>query len=175
MEKIFPSTNSGMEGLGMIQVHYIYCALYYYYVSSISDHQALDLEVGHLFLSRSEGMSSCFVCSRPGFDDTGIPVLLKFPWLVDWTPFAIRAGTFPQSWLRGIVLCRFSAVGCFVHSNQGYFQGKLWLVQPGTMTEVLTVRSLPVFTVPLLASHQHFLLFFLLSKIFLLRFTIPTL
>ena len=31
--------------LGMIQGHYIYCALYlyYYYISSTSDHQALDL------------------------------------------------------------------------------------------------------------------------------------
>ena len=32
------------DGLGMIQAHYIYCALYfyYYYISFISDHQALD-------------------------------------------------------------------------------------------------------------------------------------
>jgi len=31
-------------GFGMIQAHYIYCALYfcYYYISSTSDHQALD-------------------------------------------------------------------------------------------------------------------------------------
>ena len=31
-------------GLGMIQVHYIYCALYFYYydISSTSGHQALD-------------------------------------------------------------------------------------------------------------------------------------
>ena len=30
--------------LGIIQAHYIYCALYfcYYYISSTSDHQALD-------------------------------------------------------------------------------------------------------------------------------------
>ena len=30
--------------VGMIQVHYVYCALYfyYYYISSTSDHQALD-------------------------------------------------------------------------------------------------------------------------------------
>ena len=35
----------GRDGLGMIQVHYIYCVLYffYYYISSTSDHQALDL------------------------------------------------------------------------------------------------------------------------------------
>ena len=32
-------------GFGMIQVHYIYCALYFYYypISSTSDHQALAL------------------------------------------------------------------------------------------------------------------------------------
>ena len=32
------------DGLGMIQAHYIYCALYSYYycISSTSDHQALD-------------------------------------------------------------------------------------------------------------------------------------
>ena len=39
---IFPQTGVG-DGLGMIQVHYIYCALYfcYYCISSTSDHQAL--------------------------------------------------------------------------------------------------------------------------------------
>ena len=32
------------DGFGMIQAHYLYCALYfyYYYISSTSDHQALD-------------------------------------------------------------------------------------------------------------------------------------
>ena len=39
-------TDWGRKGdvLGMIQGHYIYCALYfyYYYISSTSDHQALD-------------------------------------------------------------------------------------------------------------------------------------
>ena len=37
----------GGDGLGMIQVYYIYCALYsyYYYISSTSDHQALDPRV----------------------------------------------------------------------------------------------------------------------------------
>ena len=32
------------EGFRMIQVHYIYCVLYfyYYYISSTSDHQVLD-------------------------------------------------------------------------------------------------------------------------------------
>ena len=36
------------DGLGMIQMYYIYRALYfyYYYISSTSDHQALDPEVG---------------------------------------------------------------------------------------------------------------------------------
>ena len=40
----------GLQGLGgegsgfwMIQVHQIYCALYYYYIHSISDHQVLSL------------------------------------------------------------------------------------------------------------------------------------
>ena len=33
-----------VDGLGMIQVHCIYCVLYfyYYYICSTSDHQALD-------------------------------------------------------------------------------------------------------------------------------------
>ena len=29
-------------GFRMIQAHYTYCALYYYYISSISDHQELE-------------------------------------------------------------------------------------------------------------------------------------
>ena len=34
----------GQDGLGMIQGHYTYCMLYFYYcyISFISDHQALD-------------------------------------------------------------------------------------------------------------------------------------
>ena len=39
------STDQGWgDGFRMIQVHYIYCALYFYYycISSASDHQALD-------------------------------------------------------------------------------------------------------------------------------------
>ena len=34
------------DGFGMVQVHCIYCALYFYYycISSSSDHQALDPE-----------------------------------------------------------------------------------------------------------------------------------
>ena len=41
---VFPQTGGGEDGFGMIQGHYIYCALYfcYYYISSPSDHQALD-------------------------------------------------------------------------------------------------------------------------------------
>ena len=41
---IFPHTGGWEGGLGMTQEHYIYCALYFYYfyISSISDHQALD-------------------------------------------------------------------------------------------------------------------------------------
>ena len=40
---IFPQTGMGF-GFRMIQAHYIYCALsfFYYYISSTSDHQALD-------------------------------------------------------------------------------------------------------------------------------------
>ena len=36
------------DGLGMIQAHYTYCALYFFYcyIRSTSDHQALDSEVG---------------------------------------------------------------------------------------------------------------------------------
>ena len=43
-KKISPQTGvGGRDGYRMIQVHYIYCALhYYYYISSISDHQTLD-------------------------------------------------------------------------------------------------------------------------------------
>lgn len=37
------SFSSGGDGLGMIQVHSIYCAAYFcYYISSSSGHQALD-------------------------------------------------------------------------------------------------------------------------------------
>ena len=37
------STNQGCgDGLAMIHGHYIYCALYYYCISSTSGHQALD-------------------------------------------------------------------------------------------------------------------------------------
>ena len=34
----------GQDGLGMIQAHYIYCSLYFYYycISLTSDHQVLD-------------------------------------------------------------------------------------------------------------------------------------
>ena len=38
------SADPGGDGFGMIQACYIYCAFhfYYYYISSTSDHQALD-------------------------------------------------------------------------------------------------------------------------------------
>ena len=44
MEDNFSTDRGRGDGLGMIQVHYIYCALYfyYYYISSASDHQALN-------------------------------------------------------------------------------------------------------------------------------------
>ena len=53
MEDSF-SRDRGGDGFGMIQGYYTYCAIYfyYYYISSISDHQALDprswgpLEIG---------------------------------------------------------------------------------------------------------------------------------
>ena len=37
----------GWDGFGMIQAHYIFCVIYfyYYYISSISGHQALDPRV----------------------------------------------------------------------------------------------------------------------------------
>ena len=40
------STDGGWDGLGMIQVRYIYCVLYfsYYYIGSTSGHQALDAQ-----------------------------------------------------------------------------------------------------------------------------------
>ena len=45
MEDNFSTDRDWGDGLRMIQVHYIYCALYfhyYYYISSTSDHQAFD-------------------------------------------------------------------------------------------------------------------------------------
>ena len=46
MEDNFSSIGGGGDGLGMIQSHYIYCALnfYYYYIGSTSDDQSLDPE-----------------------------------------------------------------------------------------------------------------------------------
>ena len=43
-EDDFSMDGLGVGRFGMIHAHYIYCALYfyYYYISSISDHQALD-------------------------------------------------------------------------------------------------------------------------------------
>ena len=43
MEDNSSMDQGGGDGMGMIQVHYIYCTLYFcYYISSTSDHQALD-------------------------------------------------------------------------------------------------------------------------------------
>ena len=44
MEDNFSMKQGWGDGFGMIQAHYIYCSLYfyYYYISSASDHQALD-------------------------------------------------------------------------------------------------------------------------------------
>ena len=44
VEDNFSMDQGEEDGHGMIQVHYIYCTLYfsYYYISSTSDHQALD-------------------------------------------------------------------------------------------------------------------------------------
>ena len=44
MEDNFPTDPGVGDGFRMIQVHYIYRALYfyYYYINSTSDHQALD-------------------------------------------------------------------------------------------------------------------------------------
>ena len=45
MEDHFPRDQVEGVGFGMIQMHYIDCALYfyYYYISSTSDHWAIDL------------------------------------------------------------------------------------------------------------------------------------
>ena len=45
MEDNFPMNQAWGDGLGMIQAHYIDCALYsyYYYISSTFDYQTLDL------------------------------------------------------------------------------------------------------------------------------------
>ena len=44
VEDNFHGTGRVRHGFRMVQVHYIYCALYFYYynISSTSDHQALD-------------------------------------------------------------------------------------------------------------------------------------
>ena len=44
VEDRFSMTQRGGGGFRMIQAHYIYCALHfcYYYISSASDHQAVD-------------------------------------------------------------------------------------------------------------------------------------
>ena len=48
MEDNFSMDREWGDSFGMIQVQYIYCVLYfcYYYISSTSDHEALDLGGG---------------------------------------------------------------------------------------------------------------------------------
>ena len=69
---IFPQIEEEGDVLGMIQAHYIYWALYFYYysISSTSDHQALDSGVwGGLedltvseSVGRVEAESAAFAC-----------------------------------------------------------------------------------------------------------------
>ena len=70
---IFPQTGIGGDGFSMIQVPYIYCALYLYYphISSTSDHQVLDpggwgllLYVSQIKFIISIGRSTPVLCSR---------------------------------------------------------------------------------------------------------------
>ena len=55
------STDRWGHDFGVIQMHYIYCALsfYYYYISSTSDHQSLDPRVW-----RSNGCLKWLICSH---------------------------------------------------------------------------------------------------------------
>ena len=54
--QLFPRRRGG--GFRVIQVHYIYCALYFYYISPTSDHQALD-PGGWGLLSSTVGTRAC--------------------------------------------------------------------------------------------------------------------
>ena len=70
---MFPQTGEwGRDGLGMIQEHYTYCVLYFYYhyISSTSDHQTLDPRG---WGSLSDGTPAVRVLGgrQPGFWDTG--------------------------------------------------------------------------------------------------------
>ena len=61
--RVFPwMEGGGWHGLGMIQVHYIYCTLYsyFYYISSTSDHQALGSGGWGLLVS---GMQKTVTCA----------------------------------------------------------------------------------------------------------------
>ena len=70
---IFLQTGVG-DGLGMIQAHYIYCALYfyYYYISSTSDHQALDPR-GWEPLLQNQNKISQISCCWQAQNGNGIP------------------------------------------------------------------------------------------------------
>ena len=60
MEDSF-SRNRGGDGFGMIQGYYTYCALYFYsyYISSTSDHQALDPGGWRSLLFRIQAIDAC--------------------------------------------------------------------------------------------------------------------
>ena len=73
---VFPRTGWGGAGddLGMIQVCYIDCVLYHYYISSTSDHQALDpggwepliWAISHTWDSRRRGQGYDCIYVPPG-------------------------------------------------------------------------------------------------------------
>ena len=65
MEENFPHTEVEGDDFRMIQVHYIYCALYFYYcyISSPSDHQALDPGGCGSLLTRPSQIYPGFLCA----------------------------------------------------------------------------------------------------------------
>ena len=82
---IFPLTREERDGFRMIQVHYIYCALYFYYycISSTSDHEAL-YPGGWGCLLQSHSVSSvaqsCLIlCDPMDCSTPGLPVYHQLP------------------------------------------------------------------------------------------------
>ena len=78
----------------MIQAHYMYCVLYYYYISSTSDHQALDLRGwGGCCLAAKSCPTLCdpIDCNMPGSS-----VQTR---ILEWVavPFS-RASSQPRDW-----------------------------------------------------------------------------
>ena len=84
----------GLDGFRMIQANCIYCALYYYYISSTSGHQALDLG-GWGHLRYVENLKKCRILESSCRDSdlTGlhcnINFFLKVPqvivmWIQEW-------------------------------------------------------------------------------------------